>query len=56
MYVEKAAKTTFVQKRRVFNVDKIDTYIHTWSQILMFRLSSDEFQIRLGKIRQKSEF
>jgi hypothetical protein len=25
MYVEKAAKTTFIQKRRAFNVDEIDT-------------------------------
>jgi len=25
MYVEKAAETTFVQKRRVYNVDEIDT-------------------------------
>jgi len=27
MYVKKAAKTTFEQKTRVFNVDEIDTWV-----------------------------
>jgi hypothetical protein len=61
MYVEKAAKTTFVRKTRVYNVDEIDTKLLSirrndscWSQLIVLDIKKERkynYQVGLdGKV------